>query len=339
MNECSYYDSSDPLLHSNWRLEGQDDQQLFYDSAGKRYPATFWPKIAQGRPPEQFSWSDASVHVLLKHSYIYNFGFALFDLYASFKGMHLFDQYDYNKSQLVLLGGCRGHDVQEPVEQNNLELCNRVFSSNGWIRGVSARAAVSLEPLKCYRNAIVGATAVYNLYSLNNDAGYDMREFSRSFLSHYMPAEIPDPEKNVIPRVLVLIRHKMRPDVSDKDGREFFVESQWDFRSMVRIIAATLHIDVDRVTSLDIVTLPLKDQIFAVRSADIIITPDGGISYVLAFARNTTAVLVLSCQYAKDLHQLPYWSFLRAQLNLHCSEQELLVDAIKAVHATWVTNP
>ena len=326
-------------MHSNWRLEGWGDQKLFYDSAGKRDPAMPEPKILQGQPPEKYSWSDASVHVMLNHSYIYNFGFALFDLYASFKGMHLFDRFDYNKSQLVLIGGCRGHDVPELVEQENLELCNRVFGSNGWIRGVSARAAVTIEPLKCYRNAIVGAAAVYNLYSLNNDAGYDMREFSRSFISHYMPAEMSEPGKNIIPRVLVLIRHKLRPDAADERGREFFVESQWDFPSMVRIIAAALHIDSDSVTSLDIVTLPLKEQISAVRSADIIITPDGGISYILAFARNTTAVLVLSCQYAKDLHQLPYWSFLRAQLNLHCSEQELLVDAIRAVHALWFANP
>ena len=325
-------------MHSNWRLEGWGDQKLFYDSA-KRDPDMPEPKIIQGQPPEKYSWSDASVHVLLKHSFIYNFGFALFDLYASFKGMHLFDRFDYNKSQLVLIGGCRGHDVPELVEQENLELCNRVFGSNGWIRGVSARAAVTIEPLKCYRNAIVGAAAVYNVFSLNNDAGYDMREFSRSFISHYMPAEMSEPEKNSIPRVLVLIRHKMRPDAADEHGREFFVESQWDFRSMVRIIAAALHIDADRVTSLDIVSLPLKEQISAVRSADIIITPDGGISYISAFARDTTAVLVLSCTYAKDLQHLPYWSFLRAQLNLHCSEQELLVDAIRAVHALWFANP
>ena len=337
---CSYFDSSDPAVHSNWRLESWGRQQLFHSGAIAAHSNASMPKIMRGFPTEKYSWSDANVHVLFSHAYIYNFGFALFDLYASFKGMHLFDRFDYNESQLVLLGGCRGRDDASTSfgQQEDMDLCERVFGVDGWIKGVSARAAVPLKPLTCYRNAIVGATAVYNLYSFNYDAGNDMRQFTREFLSHFVPVEPPGPANDGAPRGLVLIRHKLRPDASNQEGREFFVKSPWNFRNLGRVAAAALHIDENRVSSLDIITLPLKEQIAAVRAADLIISPDGGISYILAFARPSTAALVLSCQYAKDLHITQYWSFLAAHLHLHCSEQDILVDAIRALRAVWIAN-
>lgn len=298
------------------------------------------PNILRGFPTEKYRWADANVHVLFSHGYIYNFGFALFDLYASFKGMQLFDRFDYNESQLVLLGGCRGHDVPSSSfgRQEDIDLCERVFGESGWIKGVSAKAAVPLQPLTCYRNAIVGATAVYNLFSFNYDAGNDMRQFIREFLSHYVPAERPRTVDYGMPRVLVLIRHKLRPDAANHEGREFFIESPWNFRSIGRVAAAALDIDENHVTSLDVISLPLQEQIAAVRAADLIISPDGGISFILAFARSSTAALVLSCQYAKDLHIVQYWSFLAGHLHLHCSEQDILVDAIRALRAVWVAG-
>ncbi len=341
---CSYYDSSNPNVHSNWRLESWGNQHLFHNSAITTHSDAYMPKIRRGFPTEKYTWADANVHVLFSHAHIYNFGFALFDLYASFKGMQLFGRFDYNESQLVLLGGCRGHDVPSASfgHQEDMDLCERVFGANGWIKGVSARAAETLKPLTCYRNAIVGATAVYNLFSFNYDSGNDMRQFIHEFLSHYVPAESskfpPGPANDRAPRVLVLIRHKLRPDAANMDGQEFFIESPWNFRGLGRVAAAALQIDESLVTSLDVISLPLKEQIAAVRTADLIISPDGGISFILAFARPSTGVLVLSCQYAKDLHILPYWSFLAAHLHLHCSEQDILVEAIRALHAVWIAN-
>ena len=62
----------------------------------------------------------------------------------------------------------------------------QVFGSDGWITGISRRPAIHLQPLTCYRNAILGSTAAHSLWYLNNDASFDVSHFAREFLFNYM---------------------------------------------------------------------------------------------------------------------------------------------------------
>jgi hypothetical protein len=269
-----------------------------------------------------------------------------------FKGMHTFDRYSYSDSQLVLMGGCVGsgssswrhnYGDAEGVRLTNSSHCEKVFGRGGWSSGISRRPAVALQPMTCYRNAIVGSTAAHSLWYINNDAAFDVAHFASSFLFNYMGINrdadgstrlalqrqqhhedsIFQSCPSAYPTVLIISSSKLRAHAiaSGTHSNELFIRSPWATPDIKHVAKHVLKLGDACVKTVHLQHLHLRQQIAAVRAADIIITPDGGASYIVAFAAASSAVLVLSCQAIKDTHTLPYWAFLGTVIHLHCSEQ------------------
>jgi hypothetical protein len=361
-DDDDYDEHFDDGLKPIWSLPAWGNQPLLYTSAIIHEDNAFMPKFVKGQVGTGYAWSDAEVHVLFSHSHIINFGHAMFDdIYGVFKGMHTFNRYSYSDSQLVLMGGCVGRSSSrqynygdaEGVRLTNSSHCEKVFGHGGWSSGISRRPAVALHPMTCYRNAIVGSTAAYGLWYLNNDAAFDVAHFASSFLLNYMDInrnadgntgmlrKRHQRQKQSVfkscsleyPTVLIIKSSKLRAHAiaSGTHSTEVFIPSPWNTPDIERVTKHVLQLSDACVKIVDLQRLHLRQQIAAVRAAEIIITPDGGVSYIVAFAAESSAVLVLTCQAIKDTHTLPYWAFLSTIIHLHCGDQVRRLTDFSAV--------